>query len=165
MLSSLLGPGLDSIFQSLGFQNETVRYGLYGIIAPRPLLAHDGPKESQEPTRLQTAEYFDTYRMRLPMESLQLSLESAIAARTRTLDEQLVAGTIQRPQYDRDIAALAADYTVAKAIAPKRTWYISRNNGGTWLQYRTTGDPQIDSFNYILTLIKSPGIASGKAPC
>lgn len=125
MLSRLFGSTADAYFQGIGASPIQVRYrGV--VITPTPIVSHEGVQSANESSRLVQSEAFSTVTVSIPKQ---------------VLIDNLATGT-----------PAGANFTLEAATAANKPWELSFD-GGTWKQYRTSGDPEFEVFRVKLSLV------------
>jgi hypothetical protein len=127
MLSELFGAFADTYFQGLGASPIRVRYrGV--VISPTPIVSDEGVQAAGETSRLVQSEAFKTVTVSIPKDVLL---------------SNLALGTPP-----------GVNFEMSKAISVNSPWELSFD-GGAWLQYRTSGDPEFEAFRVKLLLLRA----------
>jgi hypothetical protein len=127
MLSELFGAFADTYFQGLGASPIKVRYrGV--VITPTPIVSDEGVQAAGESSRLVQSEAFKTCTVSIPKD---------------VLAKMLALGTPP-----------GVNFTAEKATAANSPWELNFD-GGSWTQYRTSGDPEFEVFRVKLLLVRA----------
>jgi hypothetical protein len=126
MLSELFGSFADTYFQGIGASPIQVRYrGV--VITPTPIVSDEGVQAAGEASRLVQSEAFKTVTISIPKDVLL---------------SNLALGTPP-----------GVNFEMSKATSANSPWELSFD-GGTWQQYRTSGDPEFEVFRVKLLLVR-----------